>query len=94
MLSDEGLVTFSRTAPGIAEGLGFGALCRNLVDLKRIDVARGGLITRRLASVPGDVLGLDLRARLDALRRSRRGRHPLQWQPSRPLHRATTRALR
>ena len=68
VLSDEELVTFSRTAPeAIAEGLGFGALCRNLVDLKRIDVARE-FVTRRLASVPGDVLGLDLRARLDALR--------------------------
>ena len=68
VLSDEELITFSRTAPeAIAEGLGFGALCRNLVDLKRIDVARE-FVTRRLASVPGDVLGLDLRARLDALR--------------------------
>ena len=68
VLSDEELITFSRTAPeAIAEGLGFGALCRNLVDLKRIEVARE-LVTRRLASLPGDVLGLDLRARLDALR--------------------------
>ncbi len=68
VLSDEELIPFSRTAPeAIAEGLGFGALCRNLVDLKRIDVARE-FVTRRLASLPGDVLGLDLRARLDALR--------------------------
>jgi len=67
VLSDEELVTFSRTAPeAIAEGLGFGALCRNLVDLKRLDVARE-LVTRRLASLPQDVLGLDLHARLKAL---------------------------
>lgn len=66
VLSDDELITFSRTAPeAIAEGLGFGALCRNLVDLKRIDVAHE-FVTRRLASLPQDVLGLDLRARLDA----------------------------
>ena len=41
VLSDEELITFSRTAPGgDCRGLGFGALCRNLVDLKRIEVAR------------------------------------------------------
>ena len=68
VLSDDELITFSRTAPeAIAEGLGFGALCRNLVDLKRIDVAHE-FVTRRLASLPQDVLGLDLRARLDALK--------------------------
>jgi len=68
VLGDDELVTFARTAPeAIAEGLGFGALCRNLVDLKRIDVARE-FVTRRLASLPHDVLGLDLRARLEALK--------------------------
>lgn len=67
VLTDDELVSFARTAPeAIAEGLGFGALCRNLVDLKRVDVARE-FVTRRLASLPHDVLGLDLRARLDAL---------------------------
>ncbi len=67
VLSDDELVTFARTAPeAIAEGLGFGALCKNLVDLKRPDVARE-FVTRRLASLPHDVLGLDLRARLEAL---------------------------
>jgi len=68
VMSDDELIAFSRTAPElIAEGLGFGALCRNLVDLKRVEVARE-FVTRRLASLPNDVLGLDLRARLDALR--------------------------
>jgi tetratricopeptide (TPR) repeat protein len=67
ILSDDELVTFARTAPEtIAEGLGFGALCKNLVDLKRVDVARE-FVTRRLASLPHDALGLDLRARLQAL---------------------------
>ncbi|MBL8308841.1 MAG: tetratricopeptide repeat protein [Burkholderiales bacterium] len=67
VMSDEELITFSRTAPeAIAEGLGFGALCRNLVDLKRIAVARE-FVTRRLASLPQDVTGLDLRERLRAL---------------------------
>mgnify|MGYP001443699476 CR=1 FL=1 len=68
VLTDDELVSFARTAPeAIAEGLGFGALCKNLVDLKRVDVARE-FVTRRLASLPHDVLGLDLRARLQALK--------------------------
>lgn len=67
VLTDDELVSFARTAPeAIAEGLGFSALCKNLVDLKRADVARE-FVTRRLASLPHDVLGLDLRARLEAL---------------------------
>jgi Tfp pilus assembly protein PilF len=66
-LSNDELVTFARTAPeAIAEGLGFGSLTKNLVDLKRIDVARE-FVTRRLASLPGDTSAHALRARLDAL---------------------------
>ncbi|MGL5003467.1 MAG: DUF5672 family protein, partial [Casimicrobium sp.] len=50
-MSDDELVGFARMAPeAIAEGLGFGALAKNLVDLKRIDVARE-FVTRRLASL-------------------------------------------
>ncbi len=67
VMSDEELITFARTAPeAIAEGLGFGALAKNLVDLKRVDVARE-FVTRRLASMPHDVTGRDLRMRLDTL---------------------------
>jgi tetratricopeptide (TPR) repeat protein len=58
------LISFARTAPEpIAEGLGFGALTRNLVDLKRFDVARE-FITRRLASLPHDSQALALKARM------------------------------
>ncbi len=68
-LSADELVEFARTAPeAIAEGLGFGSLTKNLVDLKRNEVA-SEFVTRRLASVPGDPAALALRARLaDALR--------------------------
>ncbi len=64
MAADE-LISFARTAPeAIAEGLGFGALTRNLVDLKRTDIARE-FVTRRLASLPHDVQALELKARLN-----------------------------
>ena len=90
VLSDEELITFSRTAPeAIAEGLGFGALCRNPVDLKRIEVARE-LVTRRPRR---------FRAMCSARPACAAGSHcallpslspPLQPQPSRRPHRATT----
>jgi tetratricopeptide (TPR) repeat protein len=65
VLSDDELLTFARTVPAaIAEGAGFGALCRNLVDLKRIDIARE-FVARRLVSLPEDTLALDLHSRLD-----------------------------
>ncbi len=69
VLSNDELIAFARTAPeAIAEGLGFGSLTRNLVDLKRSEVA-SEFVTRRLASVPGDPAALSLRTRLaDALR--------------------------
>lgn len=64
VLSNDELIAFARTAPeAIAEGLGFGALTKNLVDLKRNEVA-SEFVTRRLASVPGDPTALALRARL------------------------------
>ena len=41
VLTDDELIAFARTAPqAIVEGLGFGALARNLVDLKRVAVAQ------------------------------------------------------
>ncbi len=68
VLTNEELTMFARTVPeAIAKGLGFGALTKNLVDLKRIDVARE-FVTRRLASLPHDVAALDLRARLESLK--------------------------
>jgi tetratricopeptide (TPR) repeat protein len=64
VLSADELISFARTAPeAIAEGLGFGALTKNLVDLKRNEVA-SEFVTRRLASLPGDPAALALRARL------------------------------
>jgi tetratricopeptide (TPR) repeat protein len=66
VLSNDELIAFARIAPEtIAEGLGFAALTKNLVDLKRNEVARE-FVTRRLASLPNDAAALDLRARLDA----------------------------
>ncbi|TAG48616.1 MAG: tetratricopeptide repeat protein [Betaproteobacteria bacterium] len=65
VMDGEALVSFARTAPeAIAEGLGFGALTRNLVDLRRTEMARE-FVTRRLASLPHDVQALDLKARLN-----------------------------
>jgi tetratricopeptide (TPR) repeat protein len=65
VLSNDELIGFARTAPeAIAEGLGFGALTRNLVDLKRSEVARE-FVSRRLASLPHDVKALELKARLN-----------------------------
>lgn len=64
VLSNDELIAFARTAPeAIAEGLGFGALTKNLVDLKRHEVA-SEFVTRRLASLPGDPAALALRARI------------------------------
>ena len=66
VLDDDALIAFARTAPeAIAGGLGFGALCRNLVDLKRHAVARE-FVTRRLAVLPDEPLARELKARLDA----------------------------
>jgi tetratricopeptide (TPR) repeat protein len=66
VLSEEELTVFSRTAPEpIAQGLGFSALTKNLVDLKRNTVANEFLV-RRLASVPYDTSAKELRARLNA----------------------------
>ena len=68
VLTDEELTVFARTAPeAIVEGLGFGALTKNLVDLKRIDAARE-FVVRRLATLPHDPAALDLRVRLEALK--------------------------
>ena len=67
VLTNEELGLFARTAPqAIAGGLGFGALAKNLVDLKRLDVARE-CVTRRLDLLPKDVAALDLRVRLESL---------------------------
>jgi tetratricopeptide (TPR) repeat protein len=66
VLSEEELIVFARTAPeAIAQGLGFAALIKNLVDLKR-NRAANEFVTRRLASVPHDTAAKELRARLDA----------------------------
>lgn len=82
VMTDDELVAFARTAPeAIAEGLGFGALCKNLVDLKRVDVARE-FVVRRLASVPQDVLGLDLRERLNSLQRPAAAPAPVAAPPA------------
>jgi tetratricopeptide (TPR) repeat protein len=69
VLSDAELKSFANDAPSaIAQGLGFGALTHNLLDLKRIDVAQA-FVARRLSALPNDPLSLALRARLDALQR-------------------------
>jgi tetratricopeptide (TPR) repeat protein len=63
-LSNDELIEFARTAPEpIAEGLGFSALMKNLVDLKRNEVA-SEYVTRRLDSVPHDPAALALRVSL------------------------------
>ena len=67
VLTHRELVEFANTAPNaIAQGLGFGALTKNLVDLKRVDVAHA-FVARRLAALPSDPQSLELRSRLDAL---------------------------
>ena len=67
VLTHRELVEFANTAPNaIAQGLGFGALTKNLVDLKRVDVA-DAFVARRLAALPNDPQSLALRSRLDAL---------------------------
>jgi tetratricopeptide (TPR) repeat protein len=64
VLSDEELIVFSRTAPeAIAQDMGFSALTKNLVDLKRKAVA-SEFLTRQLASVPHDTSARELRERL------------------------------
>jgi tetratricopeptide (TPR) repeat protein len=69
VLSDAELKSFANDAPSaIAQGLGFGALTHNLLDLKRIDVAQA-FVARRLSALPNDPPSLALRARLDALQR-------------------------
>ena len=61
------LIAFACTAPdAIAQGFGFGALTKNLIDLKRTDVARA-FVLRRLAAMPNDPQSAELRQRLDAL---------------------------
>jgi tetratricopeptide (TPR) repeat protein len=68
VLSDDELMTFARSAPqAIVEGIGFGALARNLVDLKRVAVAQE-FVARRLAAIPGEPPALALLARLDAVK--------------------------
>ncbi|MEQ1594550.1 MAG: DUF5672 family protein [Casimicrobium sp.] len=67
MLTADELVAFARTAPEqIVQGLGFAALTKNLVDLKRIETARE-FVARRLASLPQDSATLDLRKNIEAL---------------------------
>ena len=67
VMSNAELDAFARTAPdAIAQGLGFGALTKNLVDLKRAEVARA-FVARRLALLPSDLQSIELRGRLDAL---------------------------
>ena len=68
VLSNEELLDFAPTAPQvIVEGIGFGALARNLVDLKRAEVAQE-FVARRLATVPGEPVALALLARLEAMK--------------------------
>ena len=68
VMNDAELTAFARTAPdAIAQGLGFGALTKNLVDLKRTDVAQA-FVARRLALLPNDPPSTELRVRLDALK--------------------------
>lgn len=70
VLTDAELKTFAQTAPdAIVRGLGFAALSKNLVDLKRVEVARE-FIARRLMTTPNEVQALELRAQLDAWQRS------------------------
>ncbi len=67
VLTNEELAVFARTAPrAIVGGLGFGALAKNLVDLKRIDAA-SEFVKRRLALLPDDSAALDLNLRLELL---------------------------
>ena len=66
VMSNAELDAFARTAPdAIAQGLGFGALTKNLVDLKRAKVAQA-FVARRLALLPNDPQSLELRGRLEA----------------------------
>ena len=66
VLNDDELFDFARTAPqAIAQGMGFGALTRNLVDLKRAELAQA-FVTRRLAEAPEEQSTLALLARLNA----------------------------
>ncbi len=68
VLAHEELIDFARTAPqAIVQSLGFGALARNLVDLKRADLAQA-FVARRLAAVPGEPSTLALLARLEAMK--------------------------
>ena len=69
VLSDAELTAFAHAAPdAIANGLGFGALTKNLLDLKRPEIARA-FVARRLALLPNDPLSVELRSRLDALQK-------------------------
>ena len=81
VLTDVELTEFARTAPeAIVDGMGFGALAKNLVDLKRVDVAHE-FVTRRLATLPDDLAALDLRVRLEALKSAKTGAAPPAFAP-------------
>jgi tetratricopeptide (TPR) repeat protein len=68
MTADE-LLGFARRAPqAIVQGIGFAALCKNLVDLQRNDVARA-FVQRRLSVLPNDAMANDLQGRLSAAAR-------------------------
>ena len=68
VMSDAELAAFARAAPdAIVNGLGFSALTKNLVDLKRADVAQV-FVARRLALLPNDPQSIELNTRLNALK--------------------------
>ena len=68
VLTNEELIAFAHTAAqAIVEGVGFGALTRNLVDLKRANVAQE-FVARRLAAVPNESPALALLAQLDVIK--------------------------
>ncbi len=70
VLSEAELIAFAHAAPNaIAQGLGFGALTKNLLDLQRPEVAQA-FVARRLALLPNDPSSVELRSRLDTLQKA------------------------
>ena len=69
VLDEAELITFARAAPeAIVQGLGFAALTKNLLDLKRLAVAQA-FVARRLALLPNDPQSVELGLRMNALQK-------------------------
>ncbi len=69
VLDEAALITFAHAAPdAIVQGLGFAALTKNLLDLKRAAVAPA-FVARRLALLPHDSQSVELGLRMTALQK-------------------------